>query len=62
MNFFTSFAGIGPFISVINRYETKIGQREKLQDVHNSNEADRFIQGLFSSCHMCLFKDIKITV
>jgi hypothetical protein len=29
-------------------------------NVHNSDEADRFIQA--SSIHMCLFKDIEITV
>jgi hypothetical protein len=51
---FPSSAGIGPFISLVSRYETVviftiIGKREKLQDVHNISEADRFIQALFMS-------------
>jgi hypothetical protein len=37
-----------------------IGKKEKLQDIHNSNEADRFILALFMS-HVFI-KDIKITV
>jgi hypothetical protein len=28
---------------------TILGKREKLQDVHNTNEADRFIHALFMS-------------
>ena len=52
---FPSSVGIGPFISLVSKYEsshfyyTIIGKREKLQDVHKSNEADRFLQAFLMS-------------
>jgi hypothetical protein len=57
-NVFASSAGRGPFTVFHNTvviFLTIVGKREKLQDVHNSNEAFKHC-----SCHMYLFKDTTV--
>ncbi len=61
---FSEFCGHRPFYFSIFKYETVDNNRkgEKLQDVQYTIELKQIYSIKHYSCHMCLFKDIEITV